>query len=200
MALSQDELEARQSYFRTMVVALCVTVLLVVVYLSLNWSPGGYLTDRNGVLLTDEAGRYMAKQKSSSDVVAIIGAVTTFLGTLLGTYFGINAGAQAAKTVGAAAQTAIQAANDTSAAANKTAAIAHETATIAHESNIAAQVIAKKAVDDKASAIAAQDDQTSKVRSILGDMEQAQKGGTDAGASVSLQNSIQSVRSIVGAQ
>ena len=187
MALTQDELENRQAGFRTSVVALCVVVLLIVVYIATDWKPGGLLVDEKGVPLTDKVtGAYIAKSRSSSDVVAIIGAVTTFLGTLLGTYFGVNAGAQASKTVSAAAQTAIRAANDTS-------AIANQTATIAHQSNSAAQ---SAAIEAKT----AQRDQTEKVRSLLDTMLQAQPHVDAAGIpdlSTDMAKSIATARSII---
>ncbi|NPD69986.1 hypothetical protein HN018_19415 [Lichenicola cladoniae] len=115
--MTAEDLSNRQSLYRALIVIVCVLVALLVVCAALLWQPGGYLVDVGGTPLTDKAGHYLSRPRSSSDVVAIVGSMTTFLGTILGTYFGVNVGSQAAQAANASAQTA-----------NETAKVASENA------------------------------------------------------------------------
>jgi len=111
---------------RAVVVVFTLVALLLVVYWALGWTPGGVLMNDKGVPIIDN-GHPIPKPRQASDIVAMIGAVTTFLGTALGTYFGINAGARAGSQAVAAASQANQAAQN----ANASAANANSRATAA---------------------------------------------------------------------
>jgi hypothetical protein len=105
-APAPDKSDDLQAIIRAVIVIVCLIVLVIVVIAALNWHPGGVITDANNNPLKDAKGEYMSKPVPASDIVAIVGAVTTFLGTALGTYFGVNLGARAGTQAAAAAATA----------------------------------------------------------------------------------------------
>ena len=105
-ATTPDKSDDLQAIVRAGIVIVCLIVLVIVVYEALHWNPGGVITDASNNPLKDAKGAYLPKPVPASDIVAIIGAVTTFLGTALGTYFGVNLGARAGTQAAAAAATA----------------------------------------------------------------------------------------------
>ncbi len=105
-ATQSDKSDDLQAIIRAGIVIVCLVVLVIVVYQALHWNPGGVITDASNNPLKDAKGVYLPKPVPASDIVAIIGAVTTFLGTALGTYFGVNLGARAGTQAAAAAATA----------------------------------------------------------------------------------------------
>lgn len=143
--MTSDQSDDRQALYRAVIVVICIAALLSVVYMSLGWDPGGILVDDKNKIIKDAAGNFVRRPRVASDVVAIVGAVTTFLGTALGTYFGINVGSQATRAANATAQTATDVAKLATTAAQQSADTAQKATSAAQSATDAAADAAKDA-------------------------------------------------------
>jgi len=102
--LGQESAE-KQDSLRTITGGILVIASMVLVYFSLNEAIGFAKS---------------LQQKNAGDVVAVLGAITTFLGSAVGLFFGINVGQAGKAQLGSA----VQAATETAKSANETAKIA----------------------------------------------------------------------------
>ena len=140
---------------RLTVVFLILLVLVLVVYWALGWNPEGVLLDAKGAPVLDGTAT-IPKSRQASDVVAIIGAVTTFLGTLSGAFVGAAVGARGGTQAVAAADQA-----------NKAAQLANDSATQAAARSTSAEGRANAANAEAKAAIAAKQQQDLAIKPLL---------------------------------
>lgn len=107
---------------RAIALVICLVGVLIALWWALTvWAPGGVYVDKDGSPLL-VAGQTVPKGRNATDIVAIVGAVTTFLGTALGMFFGVNAGAKVAQSATAVTNAATSTAQQATATAQQATA------------------------------------------------------------------------------
>lgn len=106
---------------RVIVILACITALVIMIGF-LIFSEGGLLLDKTGLPIKDGAN-FIHVPRATSDILAIVGAITTFFGTILG----LREGAAAGTALASDAHAKLAVANTEKAnVEQKSAALSHE--------------------------------------------------------------------------